>query len=331
MSCQLCAYGYTTYFPPSSLSSTDCLPITESPTTSPTRTPTTSPTSTFSKSPSFSPSSSPTLTPSVQPTLVSFTAEKRMKQSDIINGKKNPSWAHPLVLSLISPKLYIVTFFVGDARVRVCCEWHPTQSPTERNLTGLAAGDPHIMGANHESYMFKGIAGGIYSLFSSPQFHLTMQVSGGYLMKEIGLMFRHENFLLNVSEVPPRGVLEKQLIRAKTGKLLEWSPSKYSSSDFVPRTNSDYILSERNNTYLDANSFTEGCIDSNGGALGVTYMCKYASGKEHFQWSSQEAEFKIPKHSSLRAEHFSLIRHATLSVGESSGHLPWLALSLRHL
>lgn len=44
LSCQLCPYGYTTWFPPSSTSSANCVPITDSPTNVPTRQPTTQPT-----------------------------------------------------------------------------------------------------------------------------------------------------------------------------------------------------------------------------------------------------------------------------------------------
>ena len=44
ISCQLCAYGYTTWYPPSSMNSTDCMPITDPPTIAPTGAPTTVPT-----------------------------------------------------------------------------------------------------------------------------------------------------------------------------------------------------------------------------------------------------------------------------------------------
>lgn len=65
--CQLCPFGQTTVFPPSSTSSSACVDITQSPTSVPTAVPTRAPTSSpTTASPSRSPTQSPTAYPFVR-------------------------------------------------------------------------------------------------------------------------------------------------------------------------------------------------------------------------------------------------------------------------
>ena len=75
--CELCGFGFTTIFPPSSTSVAACVPITSAPSAQPTqvpsRQPTQTPTLTFS--PTQSPTTAnPTTTPSSQPTLAGYKA-----------------------------------------------------------------------------------------------------------------------------------------------------------------------------------------------------------------------------------------------------------------
>ena len=167
------------------------------------------------------------------------------------------------------------------------------------------------MGANGVAFDFDGESKGIYVLFSSPQFHLAMQLSDDdgpstRFMTHLGLMFGDEIFHFDVQTMNEtfRDDLEERLIRAG-GKLLSWSSWK-TVIQLGPHQH--LTISQMHTTepwlthadgrpwyYLDVSITVPGCHDSYDGALGQTYKCKYLSGEETFEWShTQEESFRIP-------------------------------------
>jgi hypothetical protein len=178
-------------------------------------------------------------------------------------------------------------------------------------LTASGASDPHLVGANGVEFEFDGQSEGIYTLFSSPQFHLEMQLSDDdgpstRYMTNVGLMFREEDFFFDTDEMQEsfRDDLQKRLERAG-GKLLSWS-SWQVKIELCPQQ--IVTISQMHSTkpwlshadgspwfYLDVNITVPGCHDSFDGALGRTYNCKYFTGQEEFKWShEQEEKFRVP-------------------------------------
>ena len=178
-------------------------------------------------------------------------------------------------------------------------------------VSGGASNDPHLMSPNGVWYDFDGTSRGNYSLFSSPQFQLTMQLSDDdgpstRFMTHVGLMFRNETFLFDVVTMTKsfHDDLEKRLGRVG-GKVLAGSSWQvklklcpYQIVTISQMHTSEPWLAHGNGSpwyYLDVNVTTPGCHDAYDGALGQTYKCKYVSGDEVFSWShAQEEKYRVP-------------------------------------
>ncbi len=103
--CQLCAFGFTTIFPPSSVSVAACVPITDSPTIRPTQQP--------SRTPSTRPTQLPSQTPSQRPT----TAAPSQRPSRLPTGAptltfrptQRPTTASPTSTPSLEPSAFPTT------------------------------------------------------------------------------------------------------------------------------------------------------------------------------------------------------------------------------
>ena len=167
------------------------------------------------------------------------------------------------------------------------------------------------MGATGVAYDFDGASTGNYTLFSSPQFQVNMQLSDDdgpstRFITNVGILFRGETFLLNTQTMSAsfRDNLQQRLARV-TGRLLSWSrwqikmelcpghlitvSQMHTTEPWLTHANGDPWY------YLDVDITVPGCDDSYEGALGQTYKCEYVSGKTDFVWShAQEESFRIP-------------------------------------
>lgn len=172
-------------------------------------------------------------------------------------------------------------------------------------------GDPHLIGASGVAYEFNGEPGGIYSLYSAPQFQLAMQLAGDgpgtHFMTEIGLLFKGEKFFFGEPAFTENFCTElaDRLTRVG-GSLLEWSSYQVKLAMCPGQT---ITLTQMHTTdprlmradgspynYYDVETIFTGCHDAYDGALGQTYKCKYAiDGPEVFAWShGQEETFRLP-------------------------------------
>ena len=181
---------------------------------------------------------------------------------------------------------------------------------TSFSVSGSATGDPHLLGGNGIKYDFDGEPGGTYSLFSAPQFQVTMHLVGDgpgtHFMTQIGLLFKGEEFLFGESTMTEafRADLENRLTRVG-GALLDWSSYRaklalcpgYTVSFSQMHTTDPSLMRADGSpyNYYDVEIVAPDCHDAYDGALGQTYKCKYGRGQEKFVWSrTQEESFRIP-------------------------------------
>jgi hypothetical protein len=172
---------------------------------------------------------------------------------------------------------------------------------------GSASGDPHLVGANGAEYFFVGEPGGNYSLFSSPWYQVTMQLStrihhNQRWMTAAGVLFRNESFLFSnetfiydtsAGAAPAPSFQDDVTARLNRvgGKVLAWS-SEWAELELCP---GHVVTLHNSNDYLDVDISVPSCQDSYGGALGQTFQCHGLLEDETFVWSSaQEESFQIP-------------------------------------
>lgn len=173
-----------------------------------------------------------------------------------------------------------------------------------------AKNDPHLIGASGMEFDFDGKPGGVYNLFSAPQFQVTMLLAGDgpgtHFMTQIGLLFKGETFLFGESTMTEafRADLEDRL-SCVGGSLLEWSSFHakvalcpgHSVSITQMHTGEPWLMHADGSpyNYYDVAVVARGCHDAYDGALGQTYNCRYADEKEVFAWShGQEEVFRLP-------------------------------------
>jgi len=177
------------------------------------------------------------------------------------------------------------------------------------SLSATSAADPHLRGANGVKYDFNGQPDAIYVLFSSPQFQVTMHLKTdgpeSRFMTEIGVTFRNVTMRFDVFIHPDDFVanLNKQLqLVGGRASGPSWAVmlelcSGHTVTISQMRTVEPWLAHANGSPfyYLDVGIVAPGCHDLYDGALGQTYKCKYATGKEKFVWSSaQEESFRIP-------------------------------------
>jgi hypothetical protein len=159
---------------------------------------------------------------------------------------------------------------------------------------------------------FDGREGAAYSLFSAPQFHVTMRIAGDgpkpHFMTEVGVLFRNESFLFTVFTMKTafRDDLQAKLHRVG-GRLLAFRPWEVTlglcagqrvTVRQMHTTEAERELWHADGRpfyYLDVEVAVPGCHDAYGGVLGQTYQCKYVRDGESFVWShEQEEAFGLP-------------------------------------
>ena len=175
-----------------------------------------------------------------------------------------------------------------------------------RDLGGAAYGDPHFITPLNSKFDFKGQVGGVYTLFSSPWYQMSMELKdnpgnpdGAHNIAKVGVLLGKEEFLFD-SAISPNAssmaTLEARL-HDVGGKLLKWSAKRIEielclghimTIDYNLRSIYGYLL------FLNFGMKTPWCHDSFGGALGQTYQCKYLVNPESFVWSpAQEESFRV--------------------------------------
>lgn len=169
-------------------------------------------------------------------------------------------------------------------------------------LQASAFADPHFRGANGIAFDFHGKAGGIYTLFTAPQFFVTMHLAAhgpsARFMTKVGVMFRDVQIELGATKHEPTFVdeLNRKLrphgaYATKTGYQLELHLCAGHSITVTPHHTTDaHPLN-----FVNVQVTTPGCNDTYGGALGQTYQCRYLPTREKFVFDrSTEESFRVP-------------------------------------
>lgn len=176
---------------------------------------------------------------------------------------------------------------------------------------GSARADPHLVGANGVKYEFFGAADANYTLVSTPQYEVTMQLLAhgpkNHFMTRIGVLFRRQTMLITTAHFTPalvanfnRQLAEEGGHAMLSGKFkirLELCPGHivlvsqmHSAQRWLARLNNGHSIN-----YLNVELIVPGCHDSFGGVLGQTYKCKFEFGMEKFAFDrSTEESFRIP-------------------------------------
>jgi hypothetical protein len=115
-------------------------------------------------------------------------------------------------------------------------------------------------------------------------------------MVEIGLLFRKERFLFNVSAgTAPSASFQNEItarLSSVGGKALAWSSGKAHLQLYPGHVMS---ISYVRNSYINVDISVPTCHDTYDGALGQTFQCKYVEDPEAFVSSTEKEEsFRIP-------------------------------------
>ena len=163
------------------------------------------------------------------------------------------------------------------------------------------------------TFDFDGEPGAAYTLFSAPQFQVSMRIAGDgpkpHFMTEVGVLFRDEAFLFTVVTMDDafRAELQAKLERAG-GQLLSFRPWEVMMGLCLGQR---VTIRQKHTTeaerelwhadgrpfyYLDVEVAVPGCHDAYDGVLGQTYHCKYVREGLAFAWShEQEEAFRLPE------------------------------------
>eukprot|EP01108_Squamamoeba_japonica_P000865 TRINITY_DN1317_c0_g1_i5.p3 TRINITY_DN1317_c0_g1~~TRINITY_DN1317_c0_g1_i5.p3 ORF type:complete len:229 (-),score=110.89 TRINITY_DN1317_c0_g1_i5:61-747(-) len=182
-------------------------------------------------------------------------------------------------------------------------------------LASGANGDPHLIGAHGEHYEFFGQPGAVYTLFSTPQFVLNMQLwdkgPNDRYIERLALIFRNVTHVFSTAAFHPKKFeqkLNRELVPAGGKAHLSPNHIELELCDGHKVEIVHNLARAQKNAgdiyYLDVAVTVPGCHDAYGGALGQTYQCRYAKG-ERFVWSHNlENVFRV-KSLSAKAGAFS--------------------------
>eukprot|EP01108_Squamamoeba_japonica_P000867 TRINITY_DN1317_c0_g1_i7.p1 TRINITY_DN1317_c0_g1~~TRINITY_DN1317_c0_g1_i7.p1 ORF type:complete len:554 (-),score=190.37 TRINITY_DN1317_c0_g1_i7:95-1756(-) len=168
-------------------------------------------------------------------------------------------------------------------------------SATFAVLASGATGDPHLVGAHGEHYEFFGQPGAVYTLFSTPQFVLNMQLwdkgPNDRYIERLALIFRNVTHVFSTAAFHPKKFeqkLNRELVPAGGKAHLSPNHIELELCDGHKVEIVHNLARAQKNAgdiyYLDVAVTVPGCHDAYGGALGQTYQCRYAKG-ERFVWS----------------------------------------------
>ena len=184
-----------------------------------------------------------------------------------------------------------------------------------------ANGDPHLVGAHGEHYEFFGQPGAVYTLFSTPQFVLNMQLwdkgPNDRYIERLALIFRNVTHVFSTAAFHPKK-FEQKLNREfePVGGKAHLSPNRIElelCEGHKVEIVHGVALAQKNVGdiyHLDVAVTVPGCHDAYGGALGQTYQCRYATGGDRFVWSQSHKAEETFRVKSLSAKTGAFARDA---------------------